>query len=250
MSFFSDAKTDDSIKVTDSVGGGYKPLESGIYAFIIKEAYGHVAASGAKAVSLKLEQHDAKVPFTLYQTIYVTRSTKNGGGNTWDNNGKAAYLPGFQCVDGLIEILMDTHLSQVQPKQMIVKKRDPKTNQDVNEEVPMIEELIGKPIYACVKKKIVNVNKKGGDGNYYPTNERREENEIVQFLRASDKRSVPEIKSGEEPTHYDEWLKVHEGVTKDVSKDVSGAPAAAGGTPAASAPASSATAAAGSNLFK
>ena len=241
MTFFSDAQTNEKIEKTqtDVVGGGSYVLETGIHQCLIKKAYAVVSAKGAKGVSLRLETTDGK---ELRETVYVTRSKENGGGNTYKDKRtkETKYLPGFELVDSLIEIVLGEHLSGVETDTQIVNVWDAKSRKEVPQEVPVITELTDKPIYVCVFKCQVNKQLKTDNG-YVATAELIDTNEIAKFLRASDRKSVVEIRADQPAEFFETWKAQWEGKTRDktVKGDVAPAPGPAASDPTASAAAPS-----------
>ena len=241
MTFFSDAQTSEAIEKnqTDVVGGGSYVLETGIHQFLIRKAYAVVSAKGAKGVSLRLETPDGK---ELRETVYVTRSKENGGGNTYKDKRtkETKYLPGFELIDSLAEIVCDKHLSGMETETQIVNVWDAKSRKEVPQEVPVLTELTDEPVYVCVFKCTVNKQLKTDNG-YVPTAELMETNEIAKFLRASDRKSVVEIRADQPSAFYDDWQTQWAGKTRDktIKGDVAPAPGPAASDPTASAAAPS-----------
>ena len=239
MGFFDDAKTQQNVKQKDVVSGGYQPLESGIYQLMITQAYASVTAGGSKAVNLRFKTSDGARE--VREVLYVT---KKKGGNTFvnENTGETQYMMGFELADSLAEILCECHLSELEMETRIVKVYSPKEGKEVNQEVPVMVQLLDQPIYACIQKVQVNKSVKADKG-YVETNEMIEKNEIVKFLRAADRKSILEIRADSDAQFYDDWNKQWAGKTRNKFKKVDGAPAA----PAASGGAKSPTQ---SGMFK
>jgi hypothetical protein len=205
----------------DRLGGG-GILESGVYAFTVDYAYGSIAASGAKALNLRLS-NDAGQRVT--QQLWLSSGTAKGGSNTYkDREGKDQYLPGFLLANSLCLLAGGKEISQMQVEEKTLMLYDFDAKKELPTKVNAVIDLFGKQIIAGVVKQIVDKNAKDASGNYVATGETREQNEIDKFFRARDGMTVAEIKGGATTADFKEaWAakntgKVRDKTTKGVAK--------------------------------
>lgn len=246
MSILANLTTDSSIaNEKDSIGGGSRVLESGIYTFTIQHAYIGKSTGGAISLNLNLKTEDNK---ELKQQLWVTSGTAKGGKNYYiDKNGDKQYLPGFVMANSLCLLALGKEISELDTEQKVISVYNTEAKAEVPTKVDMLMDLVGKEITAAVFKQIVDKTKKNeSTGAYDPTGETREENELDKFFRASDKKTTAEIRAqAEEATFVHTWEKKYAGQTRDKSKGAGGANGTAGAPKAASVGASKPT----SSLF-
>lgn len=246
MSILANLTTDSSIaNEKDSIGGGSRVLESGIYTFTIQHAYIGKSTGGAISLNLNLKTEDNK---ELKQQLWVTSGTAKGGKNYYiDKNGDKQYLPGFVMANSLCLLALGKEISELDTEQKVISVYNTEAKAEVPTKVDMLMDLVGKDITAAVFKQIVDKTKKNeSTGAYDPTGETREENELDKFFRASDKKTTAEIRAqAEEATFVHTWEKKYAGQTRDKSKGAGGANGTAGAPKAASVGASKPT----SSLF-
>ena len=246
MSILANLTTDSSIaNEKDSIGGGSRVLESGIYTLTIQHAYIGKSTGGAISLNLNLKTEDNK---ELKQQLWITSGTAKGGKNYYiDKNGDKQYLPGFVMANSLCLLALGKEISELDTEQKVISVYNTEAKAEVPTKVDMLMDLVGKEITAAVFKQIVDKTKKNeSTGAYDPTGETREENELDKFFRASDKKTTAEIRAqAEEATFVHTWEKKYAGQTRDKSKGASGANGTAGAPKAASVGASKPT----SSLF-
>jgi hypothetical protein len=230
---FGNLKTDDSIQEDgDRIGGGLGPLDSGIYNCTISMAYQTESQGGALGVVLHLGTEDGR---ELRQTVYVTSGKAKGQSNTYlDKNGEKRYLPGFTLINHLCLLTAGKELSEMATEEKVIKVWNFDAKAEVPTQVPVLTGLLGKEVIAAVFKQIVDKRARGDDGNYHPTGETREENEIDKFFRKLDRMTVAEIKAQElsEGVFIDQWAEKHAGQVRDRSSKTGTTPAAALNKPA------------------
>ena len=234
MSILSSLKTDDSIQEDkDVLGGGYKPLESGLYDLTIESAYVSTADSGAIALNLVAKTDTQQ---TVRQQFWMTSGKAKGLKNYYeDANGNRKYLPGFTAANNLCLLTVGKEIGDLEPEEKVINLYDYQAQKELPTKVQMIVELIGQEFTAGILKQVVDKNVKDGNGNYVPSGETREENEIAKIFRKRDGMTVAEIKAqAEEAVFKDQWEAKNTGVTINKAKGLSGA--AGVPTPAASAP--------------
>lgn len=237
MSILANLTTDSSIaNEKDSIGGGSRVFESGIYTFTIQHAYIGKSSGGAISLNLNLKTEDNK---ELKQQLWMTSGSAKGGKNYYvDKNGDKQYLPGFLMANSLCLLSLGKEISELDTEQKVIPLYSTEAKAEVPTKVDMLMDLIGKEITAAVFKQTVDKTKKNeSTGAYEPTGETREENEIDKFFRTSDKKTTAEIRAqAGEATFIHTWEKKYAGQTRDKSKGANGtngtavAPKAASGT--------------------
>ena len=242
MNMFANVVTDNSVEEeTDVVSSGFKPLESGIYTFEIKQAYAGEAASGAKNVTFQFEAADG----TKFKTTQYATSGRNKGGKNYyeTQDGKKRYLPGFITINNICLLSAGKELHEVEMEEKVINLYDKDAGKEVPTKVMRLMETRCKEVTMSIIKQIVDKNVKDDAGNYVPSGETREENEVDKVFRALDGMTVAEIKAqAEEAVFINTWKEANEGKTRDRAKgaksgSVAGAPAA--GNTTAPAPAKS-----------
>ena len=240
MNMLASLTTDDSIaNERDSVGGS-GPLDSGLYPCTVEYAYLQKAESEALALVLRLKTQDGK---EIRSTQWMTSGKAKGGKNFYvDKNGDKQYLPGFNMANAVALLTVGKEISQLETEQKVISLYNKEAKAEVPTKVDMLVDLLGQEILVGLLKQTVDKTEKDDSGNYVPTGETREENEIDKIFRASDKKTTAEIRAqADEATFYQTWEnkwkgKIRDRSTKDAqgNKGTAGAPKAAGAAAAAS----------------
>ena len=224
----------------DVLGGGkFKPFESDIYLATVKAAYLGQSASGAKSVSviLNIQEGDGE-PREYSESLYIT--SREGKTHYVDkNSGVKKFLPGYQNADDLCLLTTGQDLKSQNIEEKVIKLYDFDQRQEVNTAVPMLVDMLGKPVYVALMKSIVDKQKRGDDGQYHNTGEQREKNDISKFFHSDTKGTVFEYQSNKTLGEFhDKWLEQNKGRTPNLFKGIQGstqgrpgAPGASGNTP-------------------
>lgn len=233
MSILANLTTDNSIEPeVDSVGSGFRILDSGLYDLTIETAYVEVSSGGATGLNLSATTEDGA---TVRQTLWMTSGTAKGGKNYYERDGKKNYLPGFIAARALCLLTVGKEIAEMDVEEKVIKVYDYDAKKELPTKVNMLVDLIGKEITAGILKQVVDKNVKDASGNYVPSGETREENEIDKLFRKRDGMTVAEIlNKAEEAQFKDTWLSKWEGQVKNKAKgtgSVSGMPGK--GSPAA-----------------
>ena len=235
MSLLSTLTTDDSIaNERDSVGGN-APLESGLYPMKVNTAYINKAASGALGLVLHLTSEQGR---DVRQTLWMTSGTAKGCKNYYeDKQGAKQYLPGFLAANALSLLTLGKNISELDTETKVINAYSSEAKAEVPTKVEMVMDLLGQEILVGLIKQTVDKTQKNDAGEYVPTGETREENEIDKFFRIKDKKTTAEILAqAQEASFYKTWDQKWTGKTRDrTSKNgaagagVAGAPKAAPG---------------------
>lgn len=216
----------------DTIGGGVFLLDSDIYDMTIDTAWVGKSKGGAMSVNLVLKAGDK----TLRQTIYITSGDAKGNKTTYtDREGKEHYLPGFSQIDSMCLLAVGKSITELGTTKKVIKVYDPEQRKEVPTEVDMIMDLLGATVKVGVLKQIVDKTAQNAQtGQYDPTGETREVNEIDKFFRSRDNLTTAEIRAGEATaTFYDTWLKTYKDVVQNRAKGVSSGRPTAGMPPQA-----------------
>jgi len=210
--------------------GGRVVFESGIEEMVIKVAYFDKSPSGANNLTILFETPDGKA-FKL--TEYLT-SAKGLNYYIDKKDGKTKRpMVGLTKMNGLSNLIKGTPLSKQVIEDKVQKIWDATQSKEVNQTRKTLTEWTGQTVHLGMKKVIQNKSVKNtswvagmpNKEKYLPTAETMETNEVDKFFD-KDKATGPELEAGTPPAFYEDWLKVHEGKTKDkTNKSIkSGAP--------------------------
>lgn len=214
--------------VTDSDSlGGYGPLETGLYGMTILHAYYTESKGGALALNITAEGPNKE---NLKQALWVASGKNKGGKNYFEKNGEKTYLPGFVIANSIALLTAKKKIGALATEEKTIMLYNPELKKDAPTKVQMVTELLGKVVTMGIMKQTVDKTAKNEiSGEYEPTGETKDENEIVKVFRASDGKTVSEIMAKAETAEFkDRWADKWTGVTRDKSKGtgaVSGSPA-------------------------
>jgi len=220
MSILASLVTDDSIaNEKDTVGGGSRILESGLYHCTVETAHIGKAASGALSLVVSFKTDDGR---SFRQTFWMTSGSAKGCKNYYEKDGEKHYLPGFVQANSLALLTVGQEISQLDTEQKVIPLYNAEAKAEVPTKVDMVMDLVGKEILVGVLKQIVDKTKKNeATGTYEPTGETREENEVDKFFRARDKMTTAEIRAqAEEANFYKVWSEKWTGKVKEKAKGV------------------------------
>ena len=230
MSLLSGLTTSTDIAAEkDSIGGGIV-LDSNLYNFTVKLAYLQKADSEALSLVVHLTTEDGK---DVRQQFWMTSGKEKGCKNYFvDKKGEKQYLPGFNMANSLCLLTVGKEISQMEPETKVVNLYSSEAKAEVPTNVEMLTELLGKQVLGGLIKQIVDKTAKDAAGNYQPTGETREENELDKLFRERDGKTTAEILAqAPEAVFIETWKKKWVGQVKDKSTKTAGtagAPKAAG----------------------
>lgn len=213
MSLFKNLTDDGLEESKDTLGGSFGPLETDIYTGTIKAAYAGESRSGAMSVSIiaDFDGHEYK------ETLYVTNRKKE---NFYKNqNGKKVPLPGYNVANDLCLIASDKPLSEQETEEKVIELWDFDAGKNLPTKVPMLMDLIGKKFSAAIVKQIVDKNTQNSAGDWVPSGETREENEISKIFHPELRITVVEAQNGnKDPKFWEAWLTKNQGKTRNKAK--------------------------------
>lgn len=212
MNMLANLTYDENISHETDSTGGYFVFDSDLYAATVKCAYLQKAKSGALGLHLVFNINDNEYKETLYV------SNRNGENFYKDKQGNKHYLIGFNHADALAAFTCKKPLSALETENKVVKLYNYETKSEVPTEVPMITEMLGKPVKLGIIKKKEFKQAKDSDGNYVDTDETREINNIDKVFRDSDNKTTAELRAKVgEAEFYKNWLSKWQGVVKDTT---------------------------------
>lgn len=233
MTILSSLKTRAGIEQdVDSVGSGFRILESGLYDLEIKLAFLSTSKGGALALNLEAV---TSAGATVRQQMWMTSGTAKGCLNYYvdKTTGKEKYLPGFNTANALALLTVGKEIGDLEPEDKVINQYNRELGKEAPTKVQMYTDLIGKTITAGIVKQTVDKTALNeSTGSYDPTGETRDENEIDKFFRARDGLTVAEIIAGETESSFREsWAAKNAGVTRNRAKGLDGASVGVAGAP-------------------
>jgi hypothetical protein len=215
MKMFGNLTTDGLEAVGDRLGG-YSVLETGVYPAKVKLAYaGKSASSNAQSITVLFDMNGRE----HRETFWITN--KNGENFSTDAKDptKRTPLPGFTTVDDLCLLTTGVSLTEQTVEEKVVALYDYELKRDVPQNVPVILDLLNKPVLVGLVRQTVDKTKKNDDGDYVPTGETRDENVTDKLFHHETKRTVAEYRQNvQEPVFHDKWSDKNKGVTRNRSK--------------------------------
>lgn len=234
MKMFGNLSTDGLEQTGDRLGGG-GVRESGAYDGTVKLAYaGKASASNAQSLTVVFDLGGQE----YRETYWVTN--KNGENFFVDkqDKNKRVPLPGYTMADDLCLLTTGFPLSEQNAAEKVISLYDYEQKKEVPTNAHVFLDLIGKPITVGLIKQTVDKTKKNDStGQYDPTGETRDENVTEKLFHFESKRTVTEIRTGQEDAvFHPKWVEKNAGKTRNRAKGAegkSGAPARPGAPPAA-----------------
>lgn len=232
MSIFKNLNKTGLEQSEDRVGGSFGTVETDYYGALIKNAYVTKSDSGAMAMNYEFLLDGNKV---LRQQIYFT----NKKGENWfpnkEDKTKKVPLPGFTTVDDICLCTVGKELYEIEPEDKMVNIYNHDLKKEVPTNVPVLVELLGQRVGLGVLKVLENKNAKDSAGNYVPTAETREINEIDKVFHEETGMTTVEARNGVETAAFkDGWIERNKGKLRDKRKVKDGQAGATGAPQAAS----------------
>jgi hypothetical protein len=229
MNMLATLTTDTNIEDERDYLGGSRVRESGLHPFTVALAYLEKSKGGALALNLTLKDGSGEVR----QQIWMTSGDAKGNKNYYEKDGAKNYLPGFIQANALALLTTGKEISQLDTEDKVVNVYNFDAKGEVPTKVSMVMDLLGKEVLVGLVKQTVDKNIKDAAGNYVPSGETRDENEIDKLFRASDRKTTAEIRAQADTAVFaDTWATKWTGQTKNKtskSGGTAGAPKAIGG---------------------
>lgn len=208
MSIFD--KVDDS-KFTkdDDIVGGFSPLETDIYTGKIKLVYMGQSNKGAECATIVLDINGKE----LRETVYLSSApvpAKDGkpaqeAKYFYKKNDKEYPMPGLRILMDMCELSVGKAFKEVgkSVSDKLVKVYDFEQKKEIPKNVPVITDLLDKPIMVAVKYI--------QEPKYNDPNKIISKNEISKIFDPITGKTLTEKIENKEPSFKDEWLKQWKG---------------------------------------
>lgn len=230
MAILDNLKTSATVEQeSDSVGGAFL-LDSGAYDMVVDLAYLSKSAGGALSLNLHLKGEGNSL---IRNTLWITSGDAKGNKNTYkDREGKDQYLPGFNQANSLALLTVGKEIGDLETETKVVNLYDFDKKKELPTKVEVYTDLLNQDITVGLIKQIVDRNVKDDAGNYVPSGQTREENEIGKLFRFSDKMTTAEIRSeAPDATFLEKWKEKWTGNTRDRSSGTAASTGTTAGAP-------------------
>lgn len=236
--------TTDGLEAARDVLGGGGAIDSDAYDGVIKLAYTGKSSGGAHFLAVHIDINGRE----YRETLYVTNKQGQNFYHPKGDQSKKAPLPGFTTANDLALLSTGQALNEQTFEEKVVKLYDFDARQELPQKVTAVTSMMGQEIAVGILKNIEDKTKLNeGTGNYDPTGETRETNNIDKVFHAETKKTVSEFTAKVESAEfYGKWVNKNKGQVRDKSTGASGK----AGVPGSKAPGGAAKSAAPSkSLF-
>lgn len=231
---FDTLKNDGLEAAEDRLGGGGFIVDTDAYKAKVEMAYGIVSGNGAKGVNFTFLLPDGK---KYSETVYVTNRAGENFFLNKDDKTKKVPLPGYTTVNDICICVTEKGLAEQSLEEKTVNVYDYDLKRDVPKNVPVLVDLIGGEVILGIVRNLENKSVKDGAGNYQPTADTRETNNIEKVFEVNTKMSIVEATNGKTAAEFhDKWLERNKGNTRDKRTIKEGGSAGTSGRPVGAAP--------------
>lgn len=236
MGLFDKLTTEGMTIEKDSIGGGSRYFESGIYEAVLNAVYTLPPSEGSNAMGIVVE---ATMDGRKYrETFYVTN--RKGENFYTNSSGNKVPLPGFVIINDLCLCTTGKPLAQQETENRVFEMYSRAEMANVATSVPTLVDLLNQKVWLGVVKQEVNKRARNqATGAYEPINEKVTENVVDKVFHYETKMTTSEATDGKaEAKFFEDWKKANDGRTRNRFKEVKGSSAGTAKAPA-SAPAKS-----------
>lgn len=210
---FSNLTTDGMEETQDRLGGN-KPFDSGIITGTIKAAYAGESAGGAKSVSLIIDVSGRE----FRTTQWITNKKGENFFLNKEDNSKKVQLPGFVIIDEICLVTTGAPLADQVTEEKTIKLYDFDARAELPKAVQMLTGLLGQEVSLGILHVLENKNEKDGNGEYQPTAETREINDVAKVFHTATKMTVAEARNGQDASFWEKWEERNKGNVVDKRK--------------------------------
>lgn len=208
MSLFANLNNDNLEKTEDRLGGGFKPLNTGAYDFVIKLAYADKSSKGAQFIHLQLETADGRSK--LQKDVYITNQKGENFFLNKQDNTKKVPLPGFTIIDDICLATTEEPLCKQATEEKSVKIWNSTERKEVPTARHVLVDLMDKPVTLGIVNQLVDVTKKDeSTGDYVPTGESKNENDIAKVFHTGTKLTMVEARESLPAEFYNKWVEAN-----------------------------------------
>ena len=212
----------------DRLGGGFQPRASDIYTMEIELFYAGQSKEGAKSITIHAKDSAGK----YRETVYITNKKGENFFLNKEDNSKKVPLPGFTTIDDICLAATGFPLAEQAFEEKVVNLYDFDQKKEVPTKVMVAVDVLGKTVSLGILKQLEDKTAKNAQtGDYEPTGETKETNNIGKVFHTESKVTMAEARNGAEAKFWDSWLERNKDQIIDKRKDKSG-----NGKPASKAP--------------
>lgn len=173
----------------DFVGGG-GVLDTDIYTGTIKTAYIQKAAnSDAQSVILLIDVNGKELRSQTWVTNRAGEVTYTDKKTKEEKN-----LPGFNQINSLSMLLLGKEMGDLDVEELTVKLYDFDAKKELPQAVNCFTELHGEEVTMAVQRQTVDKTKQNNNtGDYEPTGETRDVNEVIKFFAPEKIVTISEV---------------------------------------------------------
>jgi acyl-CoA-binding protein len=223
QNIFSDAGASELTNVTtkDVIGGSYT-LPSDVYTAIIKQAFITETSTKTKEFNLELDIDGKAYKFRRMWVMNkfgkAYKCDKETGQPELTDKGEKKPFSHYPLVNSLTSIVLGQEIPQTDIQLKLVKIYNKDAQGEVDTQVPVFVDLINKTVKVAISlNKEDKTVKNDQTGNYEPTGETFETNEIQHFFDKDSDKTQTEIKSEKPATFMQTWLDKNQGQVNDRS---------------------------------
>lgn len=229
----ADVTTDES----DSLGGVYV-VDSGTYPVVIDIAYIDKSQGGATSLNLHFKGQSNEF---IKQTLWIVSGNAKGNKTYYvDKKGGKQSLPGFNQANAICKLTLGKEIGSLDTETKVINLYNFEAKKEIPTKVEMLTDLIGQELVIGLIKQVVDKNVKNDTGQYVPSGETREENELDKVFN-KEGLTITELRAGEsEATFISKWSDKWKGQVKNKAKGAT-AGGSGGATPGMPKPAAKPT---------
>jgi len=201
---------------TDVIGGGFL-WDTGIYPVQVLLAYLDVSRNGAKCINFIFKRvSDSK---ELRHTIYITN---RNGDNFYVRENVEHLLPGWLQVKSIYEIATGTSFDKANTQEKAVNIYDYDTKKESPQNREVLVDILNKPLVIGVHRMTVDKNVKNDSGEYVPSGEVRDVNEVNKAFHTTGLTVAEKTEGITEPVFLNKWKATWGNKVINKSKGASG----------------------------
>lgn len=243
MGLFGKLTNEGLEETQDRIGGSFT-LETDIYNMTVKMAYAITSSGGAQGVVF-IGDNGGK---EYRETLWVTNKKGENFFLNKDDKTKKVPLPGFTVMDDICVATTEKPLAEQDTEEKVVNIYDFEQQKELPKSVPVLVELIGKPVSLAILKILENKSVKQGD-DYVAVADERHVNAIDKVFHTETRVTMVEARNGQPAAFWDAWLERNKGQTRD-KRTIKGDGGSAGNAGRPGAPSAGAAPAAGGTARK
>ena len=206
MSLFASIQNANIQTKEEDVLGGSRTVPSNVYPAGIKLAYLDAAASGAICVVFDFAMLVNGKERNHKETIYI--SNKNKEFTYKDKqSGENKPLPGFVTVDSICKAVTGKSITELSTEKKTIKVYDYDQKAEVPQEKEVLMDLVRGKLELGIQELTVDKTVKSDTGEYVPTGETRDTNEVSKVFTEDGLTLVEKEAGATEAKFKAAWIK-------------------------------------------